>query len=59
MACHNIRSSWGRAGAVAGTVLLLLWLLLLMSMMGSTADCFFVPPLTLLSDYLQLSPVSH
>ena len=37
-------------------VLLLAWLLLLLSVLATTADFFFVPPLTMLSDRLGLSP---
>jgi len=41
-----------------GFMVVLLWMILLMSLMGTTADQFFVPPLTLISDSLHLSPVS-
>ncbi|KAH8062026.1 calcium:sodium antiporter [Aureococcus anophagefferens] len=36
--------------------LLALWLLLLISLLATTADCYFVPQLEALSGYLQLSP---
>lgn len=38
-------------------MVLVAWLVMLMGVMGSTAEVFFVPPLTLLSDTLKLSPV--
>lgn len=37
-------------------IVLLLWLLLLISLLASTADTYFVPPLQLLSEQLKLSP---
>ena len=37
-------------------VLLVLWLLVLILLLASTADIFFVPPMEFLSDKLKLSP---
>jgi sodium/potassium/calcium exchanger 6 len=37
-------------------ILLVLWLLLIISLLATTADNFFVPQLETLSDYLKLSP---
>lgn len=39
-----------------GYVILILWLLYLISLLATTADNFFVPPLNLLSEKLRLSP---
>ena len=44
-------------GAVVGVIFLSLWLIFLMSLLASTAELYLVPPLTSLSDYLNLSPV--
>eukprot|EP00118_Oscarella_pearsei_P009034 m.49534 g.49534 ORF g.49534 m.49534 type:complete len:570 (+) comp34008_c0_seq1:16-1725(+) len=37
-------------------IILVLWLILLMSLLATTADYFFVPPLNLLANKLKLSP---
>jgi len=51
--CYNNGSvGW----AVFVIFFLFVWLLILMSLLGSTADVFFVPALTLLSEELNLSP---
>jgi hypothetical protein len=42
---------------IGGATLLFLWLLYLMMLMSSTAEMYFVPPLTVLADHLKLSPV--
>jgi sodium/potassium/calcium exchanger 6 len=41
---------------VISFILLLLWLVLVISLLATTADNFFVPQLETLSDYLKLSP---
>jgi sodium/potassium/calcium exchanger 6 len=46
----------GAAPGAATVALLALWLLLLISLLATTADCYFVPQLEALSGYLQLSP---
>ncbi|KAH8055026.1 calcium:sodium antiporter [Aureococcus anophagefferens] len=46
----------GAAPGAAAVALLALWLLLLISLLATTADCYFVPQLEALSGYLQLSP---
>ena len=46
----------GAAPGAATVALLALWLLLLISLLATTADCYFVPQLEALSGYLRLSP---
>ena len=46
----------GAAPGAATVAVLALWLLLLISLLATTADCYFVPQLEALSGYLQLSP---